>query len=129
MVKVFDTRSSSAEASINLMSIRQGKRKNGLFQSLVDAYLHSLADYLKDELVSHTPPTSLDDAIALMARIDRRVQVCRRERGCLNCLSTSSSGRVSMTFPPPTPPGGRRDQPEPMVVSQASDSGRAPTRP
>lgn len=34
--------------------------------ALCDAFLNGLADYIKDELVSHTLPSSLDDVIALL---------------------------------------------------------------
>ena len=39
----------------------------------MDAFFHSLADYIKDELVSHELPSTLDEAIALAVRIDRRM--------------------------------------------------------
>ncbi|XP_060774483.1 diencephalon/mesencephalon homeobox protein 1-B-like [Neoarius graeffei] len=51
-------------------------------QELVDAFLHSLADYTKDKLVSYEQPSTLDEAIALAIRIDCRVQTRRRERAC-----------------------------------------------
>ncbi|KAL2087158.1 hypothetical protein ACEWY4_018217 [Coilia grayii] len=135
MIKVFDTGSSSAEASRALMAIRQGRRSIADYsidfrtlasrsrwnmEALVDAYLHSLADYLKDELVSHTPPTSLDDAIALTACIDRRVQARRRERGRQNQSSVSSSGVTRAAPPSQFHPVSQSDTPEPMEVGRTS---------
>lgn len=38
--------------------------------ALRDAFLHGLADYIKDELVSHTLPAALDEVIALSTNID-----------------------------------------------------------
>lgn len=135
LIKVFDTGSSSAEASRELMSIRQGRRSiadysidfrtlasrsNWNAEALVDAYLFSLADYLKDELVSHPSPSNLDDAIALTARIDRRVQARRRER-CRqyrhSCDVTSTTGPAPS---PVTPPVGNPNFTEPMEVSRTS---------
>ncbi|KAL2079755.1 hypothetical protein ACEWY4_001986 [Coilia grayii] len=94
--KVFGAGAPTADASREMMEMRQGKRTVADYsidfrtiasrshwneEALVDAYLHSLAEYMKDELVSHESPTTLDDAIALSIRIDRRVQARRRERG------------------------------------------------
>lgn len=135
MIKVFDIGSSSAEASRELMSIRQGKRSIADYsidfrtlasrsswnsEALVDAYLFSLADYLKDELVSHVTPTNLDDAIALSARIDRRVQARRRERIRQNRPPTGSLGMVG---PAPTlvrPPATMPNITEHMEVNRTS---------
>lgn len=89
-------------------------------EALVAVYLHSLADYLKDELVSHAPPTSLDEAIALTARIDRRVQARRRERGRPSHPSASLSSGVGPGPGSSSPPGGRQPSPEPMEVGRAS---------
>ncbi|XP_035983353.1 probable E3 ubiquitin-protein ligase IRF2BPL [Fundulus heteroclitus] len=62
MLKVFDLESTTTEASRTLMCIRQGR---------------SLADYIKDELVAHDQPSTLDEAIALAVRIDHRIQARR----------------------------------------------------
>ena len=49
-----------------------------------DAFLMGLADYIKDELISYEPPTTLDGIIELASRIDRRIQARQREKhqGC-----------------------------------------------
>lgn len=135
MIKVFDIGSSPAEASRSLMSIRQGQRtvadysidfrtlasrSNWNSEALVDAYLHSLADYLKDELVSHAPPANLDDAIALTARIDRRIQARRREKGRQSRPVTRSSGGVGSTSAFQPPSVIQQDPPEAMEVGRAS---------
>lgn len=41
--------------------------------SLCEAFLFSLADYIKDELVSHELPSTLDGLIELATRIDLRI--------------------------------------------------------
>lgn len=42
--------------------------------ALCDTFLHGLADYIKDELVSHNVPATLDGVIDLTTHIDRRIQ-------------------------------------------------------
>ena len=42
--------------------------------ALCDAFLNGLADYIKDELVSHDLPTTLDGVVELATRIDLRIQ-------------------------------------------------------
>lgn len=134
MLKVFDLGSTTAEASQTLMSIRQGRRTVADYsidfrtvasrsawnmEALVDAFLHSLADYIKDELVSHDQPSTLDEAIALAVRIDRRIQARRRERGR---NSPSTSTRSSPTALPSSPATSsyQPDQPELMEIGRAS---------
>ncbi|KAJ8290599.1 hypothetical protein GJAV_G00015110 [Gymnothorax javanicus] len=53
----------------------------------MDAFLHGLDDYLKDELVSYKVPPTLDGIIELVIRIDLRIHAHRRERrqGALHC--------------------------------------------
>ena len=135
MLKVFDLDSPTAEASRELLSIRQGRRSVADYSidfrtlarrsswntpSLVDAFFHSLADYMKDELVSHELPSTLDEAIALAVRIDRRIQTRRRERGRQDPPTTgirrNSTGLPS--FPATLP--SRLDQPEPMDIGRAT---------
>lgn len=96
MKKVFDLGSTTADASQELLTIRQGNRTVADYSiefrtlarrstwntvAVVNAFLHSLAEYIKDELVSYDLPTTLDDAISLAVRIDRRIQTRRREKG------------------------------------------------
>lgn len=117
------------------MSIRQGKRtvadysidfrtlaSHSLWntEALVDAFLHSLADYVKDELVSHDPPSTLDEAIALAVRIDRRIQTHRRERGRLSPPVTNPRNDSAPHLSSPATPLGSPDQPEPMEIGRAS---------
>lgn len=134
MEKVFDLGSSSAEASQELMSIRQGnrtvadysidfrtlaRRSTWNMAAQTDAFLHSLAGYIKDELVSHEPPKTLDEAIALAVRIDRRIQTRRRERGQPR-QSATSIRRDATSLPPPANPQNQFDQTEPMEIGRTS---------
>lgn len=48
--------------------------------ALVDAFLHHLADYMKDALVAYDMPQTLDGVIELATRVDLCVQIRRRER-------------------------------------------------
>lgn len=45
-----------------------------------DAFLYGLADYIKDEIVSHVLPFSLNDVIALATNIDLHIKTRKRER-------------------------------------------------
>lgn len=132
--KVFGTGLSSEDASVALMSIRQGSRTVADYsidfrtkarrspwndQALVDAFLHGLADYVKDGLLPFDRPSTLDDAVALAVKFDHRFQSRRRERGRPKLLTTSSSGSSPSTS---VPTGSRSNQsePEPMEVGRAS---------
>ncbi|KAF7640826.1 hypothetical protein LDENG_00011620 [Lucifuga dentata] len=87
---------------------------------LCDAYLNGLADYVKDELVSHDLPTTLDGLINLTIRIDLRIQARRRERFQRSARRQSPQHRrrISTVINPSRPdsPGG----PEPMQLGRTS---------
>lgn len=93
--KVFGMGSSSSRTTQGLIGLQQGDRTVADYSidfrtraslsswnsaAQVDAFLHSLAEYIKDELVSHEVPSTLDGIIELAIRIDLRIQVRRRER-------------------------------------------------
>ena len=141
MTKVFDLGSSATEASQELLTIRQGdrtvadysiefrtlaRRSSWNMAAVVDAFLHSLAEYIKDELVSHDVPSTLDDAISLVIRIDRRIQTRRREKGRQNRhavrnQSDSSASRIHPVAPLAQPTqSAHSGQPEPMEIGRAS---------
>ena len=135
MLKVFDLGSPTTEASQALLTIRQGTRTVADYSidfwtlanrsswnmgALVDAFLHSLADYLKDELVSHEPPSTLDEAIALAVRIDRRIQTRRRERGQRKQPAVRTWGESSAGQSPPVKFQSSPNLPEPMEIGRAS---------
>ena len=135
MLKVFDLGSSTAEASRALMTIRQGNRTVADFSidfrtlarrsswneaAQVDAFLHSPADYVKDELVSHDQPSALDEAIALAVRIDRRIQTRRREKGRSTQPSVRTLGHSAARPPSSATPQSQLDLPEPMEIGRAS---------
>lgn len=128
MLKVFDLGSSRAEASKALMTIQQGNRSVADYSidfrtlarrsswnvaALVDAFLHSLSDYMKDELVSHDQPQTLDEAIALAVGLDRRIQARRQEKGR---FSQRSARTLS---DPPATPQSQHNRPEPMEIGRA----------
>lgn len=135
MLKVFDLGSPTAEASQALLTIRQGNRTVADFsidfrtlasqssfnpEALVQAFLHSLADYIKDELVSHDPPSTLDAAIDLAVRIDRRIQTRRREKGRLSQPAIRTRVDTSSVQPLPVKSQSQLNQPEPMEIGRAS---------
>lgn len=52
----------------------QGRRSNWNPAAQCDAFLHGLAPYIKDKLVSFDLPASLDGIIELTSRLYRRIQ-------------------------------------------------------
>ena len=134
ILKVFDLESTTAEKSQSLLNIRQGRRTvadhsidfrtramrtSWNMEALVNVFYHSLADYIKDELVSHDQPTTLDEAIALAIRIDRRIQTRRRERGRPS-LPTTSPKHNPAPVSPSSATSSPLDQSDPMEIGRAS---------
>ncbi len=93
--KVFGMGADSAAAGRGLFHLCQGTRSvsdysiefrtqalrsNWNVSALCDAFLHGLADYIKDELVSYDLPATLDELIGLATWVDHRVQARRREK-------------------------------------------------
>ena len=93
--KIFDRTPSGREAARSLMGLFQGKRRVWDYaiqfhtlttdsgwksSSLFDAFLHGLAEPIKDQLISLKLPSDLDSLISLSIRIDNRLQE-RGERG------------------------------------------------
>ena len=92
--------------------------------ALCEAFLHGLADYIKDELVSHDTPITLDGVIDLAIRIDLRIQARRREkrqRGAQRSLPPRS--REGTTAANSTPLHHQAEDPEPMQLGRTSLSG------
>ncbi len=90
--KVFCLGVSSSETAWGLMGMHQGDRMVADYSidfrtraslsswnsaALVDAFLHCLADCIKEELVSPEVPSTLDGVIELAIRIDLRIQARR----------------------------------------------------
>ncbi|KAF7640808.1 hypothetical protein LDENG_00012680, partial [Lucifuga dentata] len=94
--KVFDASLPGREKARNLLGLRQGGRcvsdyaiefrtlaaesKWNSF-SLLDAFYHSLSDYIKDELVTCEPCCDLNALITLSTRLDNRFRARLREKG------------------------------------------------
>ena len=93
--KVFGFESRDSESTRGLMGLKQGERNMADYSidfrttasrsnwngtALSDAFLHGLAGYIKDKLVSHDTPTTLDEIIDLAIRIDLRIKAHRREK-------------------------------------------------
>lgn len=135
--KVFGETSSGPDAAGGLLGLRQGARtvsdysidfRTRALQSQwnaaaqTDAYLLGLNDYIKDELVSHDLPSSLDKLIELATKLDRRIQARRQEKR----QRLPERRPVQRPRPPvdqlghiPTAPEGG---PEPMQVGRTSIS-------
>uniref|UniRef100_A0A8C5GZJ6 CCHC-type domain-containing protein n=1 Tax=Gouania willdenowi TaxID=441366 RepID=A0A8C5GZJ6_GOUWI len=132
--KVFGETSLGPDAGGGLLEMRQGTRtvsgysidfRTRALQSQwnaaaqTDAYLLGLNDYIKDELVSHDLPSSLDKLIELATRLDRRIQARRQEK----------RHRIPERLPVPRPrppvdvnhfPAPHDGGPEPMQVGRTS---------
>ncbi|KAJ8365078.1 hypothetical protein SKAU_G00139090 [Synaphobranchus kaupii] len=92
---VFDHSRSGHEAACEMLQIRQGSKTasdNAIdfrtlaattrwnLESQYDAFLHGLADDVKDELVTRDLPATLDTLMEMAIRIDRHLSTRRRER-------------------------------------------------
>ena len=134
MQKVFDAGSPSEHASSALLNARQGNRSVADFSihfrtlagrslwneaALVDTFLRALSDYVKDCLVAHDRPSTLDEAIALAVRIDRRVQDRRREKGRPPAPASQTRVGASSVAPPASSSPPRSVLAEPMEVGRA----------
>uniref|UniRef100_A0A8C5DBT5 CCHC-type domain-containing protein n=1 Tax=Gouania willdenowi TaxID=441366 RepID=A0A8C5DBT5_GOUWI len=134
LCKVFGETSIGPDAGGGLLGIRQGARTVSDYSiefriralqsqwnaaAQTDAYLLGLNDYIKDELVSHDPPSSLDKLIELATRLDRRIQARQQEK----------RHRIPERLPVPRPrppvdvnhfPAPHEGGPEPMHVGRTS---------
>lgn len=73
LCKVFGIIPSQTELAGNLMCLRQGQLSVTHYTNLaaqIDTIMHRLLDYIKDELVSHKVPSSLNDLVELAIYID-----------------------------------------------------------
>lgn len=102
--KIFDQNTPGREAARALMGLHQGKRRVADYAiefrtlavdsgwnsfSLCDAFLHGLADQLKDQLTPLELPEDLESLIYLSAKIDNWLFERERER-----LKSSASSSV-----------------------------------
>lgn len=85
--------------------------------ALCDAYLLGLRDYIKDELVSHDLPATLDGLIELTSRVDRRIQVRQRERRLGQSERRSSARPQTFSEVAAAPTSHPPRDPEPMLVN------------
>ncbi|TWW79641.1 Retrotransposon-like protein 1 [Takifugu flavidus] len=132
--KVFGLGAAGPEGTSELLSIRQGNQSVADYSidfrtkarlsdwnlaALRDAFLHGLAEYIKDELVSYPLPATLDELIELSTRLDLRVRARRRERRQNPALYTAAH---RLNFPsasaPPSPATPVPADPEPMQLGR-----------
>ena len=133
--KVFGAASRGPDSTGGLLSLRQGSRtvadysidfrtrarqSNWNTEAQCDAFLLGLEGYIKDELVSHDLPTTLDGVIELSTRVDRRIQARREERQ-RECFDQR---RPHQLRPPSEATASRAasqgGEPEPMQVGRTS---------
>lgn len=134
--KVFGFENCGPESTRGLIGLKQGERTVADYSidfrtrasrsswnssALCEAFLHGLADYIKDELVSHDTPITLDGVIDLAIRIDLRIQARRREKrqgGAQRSLPPRSRGGA--TAANSTPLHYQAEDPEPMQLGRTS---------
>ncbi|KAF7655616.1 hypothetical protein LDENG_00053630 [Lucifuga dentata] len=78
LLKLFQGNQTVADFAIDFRIRAQQSEWNMAAQC--DAFLNGLADYVKDELVSHDLPTTLDGLVELATHTDLRIQARRREK-------------------------------------------------
>ena len=93
--KIFNTTNPGREAARALMGFRQGNRRVSYYaiefrtlatdsgwndESLFDAFLYGLAEPIKDQLINRELPEDVDSLIALVVKIDKRLQDRGRSR-------------------------------------------------
>uniref|UniRef100_A0AAQ4PPB8 ribonuclease H n=1 Tax=Gasterosteus aculeatus aculeatus TaxID=481459 RepID=A0AAQ4PPB8_GASAC len=93
--KIFNTTNPGREAARALMGFRQGNRRVSDYaiefrtlaadsgwneESLFDAFLYGLAEPIKDLLINRELPEDVDSLIALVVKIDKRLQDRGRSR-------------------------------------------------
>ena len=103
-----------ADYSIDFRTRARKSRWNS--EALVDAFLHGLADYVKDRLVSHTVPPTLDGVIGLAIQIILRFQAHRERRQGPSPRQPIFQTRGGASHSFESPPA----EPEPMQLGRAS---------
>lgn len=94
--RIFDHPVRGREAAKRLLSLRQSSSSAAEFAvefrilsvesgwnetALIDLFLHSLSEKLKDELATREVPSSLEEVVSLAIRLDNRLRERQRERG------------------------------------------------
>ena len=91
-----------------------------------DVFLRGLAGHIKDELVAHDQPSTLEGLIELATRLDLRIQARRRERRS-EAPSRPTPPRspqlprfpvTPSSFPMTSTASWRKGDPEPMQVGR-----------
>ena len=128
MSKIFDQTSPGRESARALVNIKQRQRRVADYAidfrtlaaeswwnsaALFDAFLHGLADPIKDQLAPLQLPEDLDSLIAMAIRVDQRLADRQREKG-RNTVST---------------PPFRRELPREYYTWQRNSQTSSPERP
>ena len=142
--KVFDHTARGREAARALMDLRQGNRRVSAYavefrtlatesgwneEALFDAFKRRLAESIRDHLTALELPNDVDSLIALVIKIDNRIQLREEERSRLHVnapsrrgpatdprlLSWRSPARFSPVAASPAPPA---DSEEPIQLGR-----------
>ena len=105
--KVFDHTARGREAARALMDLRQGNRRVSTYamefrtlatesgwneEALFDAFMRGLAESIRDHLTALELPNDVDSLIALVIKIDNRIQLREEERSRLHVNAPSRRG-------------------------------------
>lgn len=139
--KIFDHTTPGRESARALMGLRQAKRRVSDYAiefctlaadsgwnpaPLCDAFLHGLADRIKDQLTPLELPEDLDSLISLAVKIDNRLFERERERSKSSGYSSAYRGQSSAasSWRPPPPLEGSRASAPPAVQEEPMQLGR-----
>lgn len=131
--RVFGMGAFEGDAAQGLMSLIQGNRSVADFSidfrtrarrsdwnssALCDAFLHGLADAIKDKLVSYELPSTLDDLIQLAIKVDLRMGARRQEvrQGTTGYCPPFRHQGSALSPCVPLSPGSQPGEPEPMQL-------------
>lgn len=134
LLKVFDSGDGDTSAARSLLQLKQGSRSvvdysidfrilasrsNWNPGALLDAFLHGLSDYIKDELACRDLPADLDSLIALSIRVDQRIRARRHEKQQMRHLHPQSPSRhLSSTIQLEARDNAPTEDPEPMQLGR-----------
>lgn len=140
--KIFDQNTPGREAARALMGLHQGKRRVADYAiefrtlavdsgwnsfSLCDAFLHGLADQLKDQLTPLKLPEDLDSLISLSVKIDNRLFERESERSKSSASSSVVRGQsvaASSWRSPPRYLQSARSSAPPAAQEESMQLGR-----
>lgn len=131
--KVFDVGTTESEASYSLLQLKQGRRSVSDYSidfrtlarqskwnvpALHSAFIHGLADYVRDELAARDLPEELDEVISMAIRVDQRIRSRQHERSREQLSNHPNFQSPPAMTPVPAQGGDTCTPAEPMQVGR-----------